>query len=77
MINYKSVHAVSICCLHYVSILSVKCTKLNNFCIFQKTQSEKSESGEKEAKRIEELYENFQKEQLRNKYLQDEVNLHF
>lgn len=44
---------------------------------FQKTQLEKSESGEKEAKRIEELYENFQKEQLRNKYLQDEVNLDF
>lgn len=50
---------------------------MNNFFFSQKTQLEKSESGEKEAKRIEELYENFQKEQLRNKYLQDEVNLDF
>lgn len=47
------------------------------YFFFQKTLLEKSESGEKEAKRIEELYENFQKEQLRNKYLQDEVNLDF
>lgn len=52
----------------------VKHSKINNVCTFQKTQPEKIESGEKEAKRIEELYENFQKEQLRNKYLQDEVN---
>lgn len=52
-------------------------TTMNNFFFSQKTQLEKSESGEKEAKRIEELYENFQKEQLRNKYLQDEVNIDF
>ncbi|XP_054283479.1 thyroid receptor-interacting protein 11-like [Macrosteles quadrilineatus] len=39
-----------------------------------KLQSDKAEVEEKEARRVDELYESLQQEQLRNKYLQDEVS---
>ncbi|KAG8278202.1 Golgi organization [Homalodisca vitripennis] len=39
-----------------------------------KTQSNKGEADENDTKKLEELYETIQQEQLRNKYLQDEVS---